>query len=185
MSSVLSISHSAKKVNAFVPLQVITNVFIITSLLQSSLSDALLSLVPVTIDKVPYFCLFLLLLLWMFTRIAVVLGTANTRKPGYDNETPRRTNTVEYLGDELYTLQCAHDNTLEAIVVATVASVVASNLDLDPTVFAKLSIFNLLARIAYPYLYVYGPDMVRSFVFSYGFFSSLGIIVYGLFPQLF
>ena len=184
MSSVLSISHSAKKVNAFVPFQVITSICTIAALLQSSFSDTLLSILPVTTDKVPYFCLFILLFLWIFTRIAVILGLANTRKPGYDNKTPRRTNTVEYLGNDLYKLQCAHDNTLEAIVVATVASVVASNLDLDSVVFAKLSIFNLVARIVYPYLYVYGPDMVRSIVFAFGFFSSLGIITCSLFPQL-
>jgi uncharacterized MAPEG superfamily protein len=54
--------------------------------------------------------------------------------------------------------------------VATVAVIAASNLVLDVTIFAKLNMFNLLARAGYPALYVFSPDMIRSVVFTFGFF---------------
>jgi len=184
MSTLLSFSHSARKLNLILPLQIPVNVAIIATLRKSALSDALLSLAPVSIDKIPYLCLFVLLQIWLLTRIAIVFGLANTTKHGYDNKTPRRTKTVEHMGELFFKLQCAHENTLEAIVVATAAAVVASNLGLDPIIFAKLSIFNLLARVVYPFLYAFGPDMIRTIIFTFGFFSSLGIIAYSLFPEL-
>lgn len=69
--------------------------------------------------------------------------------------------------------------------MATVAVIAASNLGLDVAIFAKLSMFNLLlARAVYPALYVFAPDMIRSLVFTFGFFSSLMIITYSLFPKV-
>lgn len=120
----------------------------------------------------------------MTLRIIVFLGLANNDKSAYDSETPRKSNTVEHLGEALFKLQCAHDNTIETVVVATVAVIAASNLGLDVAIFAKLSMFNLLARAVYPALYVFAPDMIRSLVFTFGFFSSLMIITYSLFPKV-
>lgn len=70
--------------------------------------------------------------------------------------------------------------------MATVAVIAASNLGLDVAIFAKLSMFNLLLARAgvYPALYVFAPDMIRSLVFTFGFFSSLMIITYSLFPKV-
>lgn len=184
MSSVLSFSNSTWKLNVIFPLQFAVNVAIIDMLRKSAFSGALLTLAPVSLEKTPYFCLFVLIQIWALTKILVALGLANSSKRNYENKAPRRMNTVEYMGDSLYKLQCAHENTLEAIVMATVAVITATNLDLEPTVVSKLSMFNLLARIAYPFLYVNGPDMIRSIVFSFGLFSSVWIVIYRLFPDL-
>lgn len=183
-TSTLSFSNSAWKLNIILPLQVAVNVAMISTLRKSAFSNTLLSLAPVDIEKVPYFCLLSLIQIWALTKNVLVLGLANSCKRGYENKTPRRMNTVEYMGDYFYKLECAHENTLEAIVVSTVATVTAANLNLDPTLFAKLCMFNLLARIAYPFFYVFGPDMIRSIVFTFGLFSSVWVIIYSLFPEL-
>jgi hypothetical protein len=51
----------------------------------------------------------------MTLRIIVVLGLANNDKSAYDSETPRKSNTVEHLGEALFKLQCAHDKTMEKL----------------------------------------------------------------------
>lgn len=167
------------------PSQSLANIVLISVLHKLAISDTLLSLAPVDVKKIPYLNLFITTQIWIFLRLAIPFSLANaSSKSNYDNKTPRKTNTPEHLGDLLYKLQCAHENTLEAIVIATVATVTAANLGLDPIVFAKLSTFALMARLVYPYFYVWGPDMIRSIVFSFGFFSSVMAIVYSLFPQL-
>ena len=181
MVSLLSVSHSPWKFNIIFPIQVSMNVAIIATLCKSDFSDTLLSLAPVPVNKVPYLALFALIQIWILTKIVVALGVANFRKHGFDNTTPHQMNTAEYMGDSLYKLQSTHENTLEAIVVAMAAAVVASNTNLDTTIVAK---FNFLARVTYPLLYVLGPNMVHSIVFTFGLFSSVLTIIYRLFPEL-
>lgn len=185
-TSTLSLSNSAWKLNIIMPTSLVLNIVTIATLRKTAFSDTLLSLAPVDTHKIPYLCLFVVVQIWMFTRLVIPFSLSNraTKSVYYENKTPRLQNTVDYLGDILYKLQCAHENTLEAIVMATVAVVTASNLGLDQVVFAKLSIFNLLARMAYPFLSVLGPDMIRSAVFAFGFFSSMWIVMYSLFPEL-
>jgi len=93
-------------------------------------------------------------------------------------------NNPEYMGEALYRLHCAHENSLEAIVLATAAVVVGSHsANLDATVFAKLGMLHLASRIVYPFMYVFGPDMLRTFTFSIGGFAAIWIMVHGLFTS--
>jgi hypothetical protein len=100
--SVLSLSNSAWKLNAVLPIQVSINIALITALLRkTAFSDSLLSPAPVPTGTIPYLCLFLLV---MTLRIIVALGLANNDKSTYDNETPRKSNIAEHLGEALFKL---------------------------------------------------------------------------------
>jgi uncharacterized MAPEG superfamily protein len=185
-TSLLSLANSPWKLNIFLPAQLACTLAAVAALVKTKFSDILLSLAPVELEKVPYFCLLGLIAIWATVKIVVAFGVANSPhcKHAYRNDQPRTMNNIEYMGKVLYRLQCAHENTLEALAVATAVAVIGSNTDIEATIFAKLSMFTLVARVIYPFIYALGPDLIRSVVFSFGLCSSLWIAVYGLFPKL-
>lgn len=185
-TSLLSITNSPWKFNIIAPATFACNLAAVAAFVKTKFSDTVLSFAPAELEKVPYFCLLGLIAIWVTIKLVVGFGVANSPhcKNAYRNDQPRTMNNIEYMGKVLYRLQCAHENTLEALAVATAVAVIGSNTDIEAAIFAKLSIFTLVASIIYPFFYALGPDLIHSVVFSFGFSSSLWIAVYGLFPEL-
>lgn len=153
---------------------------------RSSLSDALVAALPVTVEKVPFFVAVWMVCLTLLTGFFAIVGLAICAPAGYDNNAPRKMKAPGEMADRyptLFRMQSAHNNSYEHLMLMMPCFWAAHSLDLEPLLFAKLSALILVARVAYIVAYVANEDLFRSFFFVVSVTAITRLGFGSLFPE--
>ena len=132
------------------PLIIVLSGRTIVYFVKHPISNQLIDVMPVPVEKVPALCIVFMFLMTSMSGLAVIL-ILNLIAGGYDNGHPRVVKGPA-LADTypvLFRLQSAHNNSFEALSMATACFWVASTHLLDPTLFAKLALYALASRVLY------------------------------------
>jgi uncharacterized MAPEG superfamily protein len=174
----------------------------------SSLSSFLVAALPTTVERVPHLMLLVMVLLAFGINMPVILyigeralpsffllfcvpsffflfRTAAVRERGYDNSTPRRSQAY-FLNKEhglAFRLKSAHLNTSENIPTMTAAIFIATSLDLDKVLVAKMTVFYIINRILYVVFYALNIDFLRTFAFIVSFVGMVIMMILAIFPS--
>lgn len=130
--------------------------------------------------SVVHLALAYLLAVWFHVNLSYIVMVMATREGGYDNSAPR---TMVPGSATLGRLKAAADNTQDSLVQFLVAVAVLSgaragdSLDEEAEDAVKRwAVLVMLARTAYPIAYVLDLDLLRTMMFSVGFFSYGAIV---------
>ncbi|KAL1521988.1 hypothetical protein AB1Y20_021633 [Prymnesium parvum] len=154
-------------------------------------TPVLSSIFPVSVDKVPYFVLFVNSILF-FIPCNMIFVFYTAYKQGFNNNTPR----IQKLDGVLHRLQSATSNQIESmgylasmVVVGkemlcaepTAEGLVSYEGCITPEIFARLCMLFLLARFIYYPAYAMDLDLLRSFSFGVGLLAVVFIGVISFF----
>jgi uncharacterized MAPEG superfamily protein len=130
--------------------------------IKSSISSALLAALPTTVEKIPYLMLLAMVLLAFAANLPVIFYIASVAKDGYDNNTPRKTQ-ADFLNKHplMLRLKSAHLNTQENLPLLAVSIFVATSLNLDKLIIAKMTLFYMLNRAVFVVAYALNIDVIR------------------------
>jgi len=151
------------------------------------LVKSLVQNVFVATDALPSLVILLTVVVWVSLKLLVMAGLAFFRTGGYDNNHPKEMTSsmaTDVSQKWLYRLECAHNNTMEALVYFGCANVVASRLNLNQLLWAEWSFIFLAARLAYPVAYAADIDILRTYLFGIGLWSSCLMMLFSIFPAL-
>jgi uncharacterized MAPEG superfamily protein len=156
----------------------------------SAFSDSCLAILAasgVPAKNVPMFiAVMMVLVAWLscFFALGVI---AYCKKPeGYDNSMPRLLkNSAEFAKTYpvSYRLQCAHNNSLEALNFMTPCFWAAHTLGLEEVLFAKLAVMFLFVRLVYIVMYAVDSNGLRTTVFTTGMTILILMVLGGLWPS--
>ncbi len=121
---------------------------------------------------VPFYCMFAMLLLVLFTKAPVARAMAQAGRGKYDNRDPRSQQaTLTGWGKRAL---AAHQNTLEAIAIFAPGVFISHFARPDQaSTAATLAILAVVSRYVYPVLYIADVHLARSAVWGVGFVCSL------------
>jgi uncharacterized MAPEG superfamily protein len=122
----------------------------------------------------PLLCVFLAFLLIYLPKIPLSVAMAKSAG-GYDNRHPRdQQAALEGWGKRA---AAAHANGFESFAPFAAAVLVAHVVRADPQMSTMLAIVHVLARTAYPVVYIAGIHMLRSLVWVIGFGATVALFV--------
>lgn len=121
---------------------------------------------------IPFFCLLIMLLLVVLTKVPLAIAQARVDKNGYDNRDPRAQQaTLTGWGKRAL---AAHQNTFEAIAIFTPAVLISHFAGpANASMAANLAIAHTIARVLYPFAYIADAHLVRSLIWGVGFGSAI------------
>lgn len=125
------------------------------------------------------------IIVWVTTFLVSATGLASTRKKGYNNIAPR--SMTDPSSGWMFRAKSANDNALECMVFQLIAVVISDKLSTGSEMDAlhnKFSSLLIVARTVYPVVYVFKLDHARTFIWGFGFWSSLLISLTSLFPAV-
>jgi len=184
----LSLSGGFIKLNLAFPPIIAGMLYLLQSYCTSPEVEAMLKSLPFPVDKVPYVVAASFAPLIFVSGVLPIMLLAAFEENGYDNVSPRKAKTTEYLAanyPRTFWLQCAHFNTIECCAMAAPAFWVAGSLGLDRLLFAKLSSLLAICRLAYFPAYAFGLDILRTPIFALGFSAIVAIGFAPIFPDTF
>ena len=176
------------KLNVFFPVMGAIGFFTVTKWVSSELSTSAVNAMPVAADKVPYFVVAVMPLLAVMCAIAVIFGLAIKAPNGYESQSSRLQKApgamaAKGLPGWLDRVQDAQYNTFEAAITMVCSFFVASSLNLEPTLYAKLATLVLLLRVAYPFAYGMDIDIVRTQLWLTALIALVVCSFGALFPE--
>ena len=118
-------------------------------------------------------CLFGAALLHIFSKAPLFLQQAKAEK-GYDNSNPRQQqNALTGAGQRAL---AAHQNQIESFPLFAAGVLVATIMKTHPGAVDILAITYIVSRCLYLYLYISDRPSLRTTVFMFGYFASIGLI---------
>lgn len=135
---------------------------------RSSFSDWLIELLPVPTAQAPFFVAVFLTGVALATGLAAIGLLGIFAPDGYDNSYPRQMKSPSVMAGTFpvaFRVQSAHNNSLEWLGYMMPCFWAAHELGMEQRIFAKLSVFVLLCRIAYVIMYVVNEDFLRTSCF--------------------
>ena len=106
--------------------------------------------------------------------IKIPLGRAMSKLGGYDNKHPR-TQQDKLTGFGARAL-AAHQNSFESLIIFAAAIATALATNHTENLIQYLAITHVLARLAYPVLYMLNWDKLRSASWTVGLVSAIAIV---------
>jgi uncharacterized MAPEG superfamily protein len=122
-------------------------------------------------------CLLIACLLPVLVRIPVLVAMKN-QPGGYDNKHPREQQAS--LRDFGARAVAGHQNSFEALILFTAASLTALATGTTTNFIQGLAIFWVISRLAYHFFYLYNLSTPRSIVWALGYVTCLVMIGYCL-----
>ncbi|GMH80021.1 hypothetical protein TrST_g2825 [Triparma strigata] len=151
---------------------------------KSAISNQLITMLPVPVEKVPALVIIAMVILSVATGIFVIIFV-NIFAGGYDNSLPRKVKGPA-LADSypaLFRLQSAHNNTIECLAMVTACFWAATTHSLDAQLFAKLALSVLASRLLYVVVYVLDEDFLRTSCYILAIAGMTDIAIGAVFPE--
>jgi uncharacterized MAPEG superfamily protein len=126
---------------------------------------------------VPFVCVFLAAVLIYVPRVFTLMGQ-RARPEGWDNNNPRAQQAL--LTDWAGRARDAHANAFESFAPFAAAVIVAHLSHADAGWSKWLAVTHVVARTAYPIIYVANLASLRSFVWFIGISATFGLFVLAL-----
>lgn len=123
---------------------------------------------------VPLACVFVAFLLIYFPRVFSLVGQRR-RPEGWDNDNPRAQQAL--LTGWAGRARDAHANAFEAFAPFAAAVIIAHLAHADTAWSARLAVTHVVARTAYPLVYMANIAPVRSAVWFVGLLATAGLFV--------
>ncbi len=123
---------------------------------------------------VPFACVAVAFLLIYLPRIFSLAGQRR-RPEGWDNNNPRAQQAL--LTGWAGRARDAHANAFESFAPFAAAVIVAHLSHADPTWSARLAVTHVVARTAYPFIYIADIAPLRSSVWFIGLVATIGLFV--------
>ena len=182
------------KLNTWFPPMLAAAHFTVTSWCKSPISVSAIELLPVPMEKVPYFVIAIMPLLAILCAIIALEATSALAPTGYQSQAPRdqKGKLDDIFGGKhgwISRLQAAQYNTFEASLCLVCSSFVAASLEHGKTLavskllFAKIATLFLCVRLVYPVCYALDLDMFRTQLWLTGTYAVFMLSFAALFPE--
>jgi len=152
------------------------------------MSTKALAMLPVPVDKAPFFVVAVLPLIAIMCAITVIMAISAMAKNGYESQRGRQQKEPGALAKAglpawLDRVQSAQYNTFEACICMICSFYVATGLGLDKVLFAKLASYFLVCRLMYPFMYGFDIDLLRTVFWFCGLYALIMTSFAALFPD--
>jgi len=176
------------KLNIFFPPMVGVAHYAVTAWCSSDVSMAAVKQMPVPMEKVPYFVVFIMPIIAIVCALFALQALSAVGPNGYQSQKGREQKDIGALAKSglpqwIARLQAAQYNTFEACIYMICSFFIASDLGVPKLLFAKIATLFFWLRMIYPVFYATDLDFFRTQAWLTGLYACILLCLAALFPD--